>query len=195
MRFACLIVVLSCIWMSCQSGSQPTTDTPATPITASNSSEPPVLAVDPIVPTAPNSVPLDPSSLAPPEQLVTAVQGALMSGYNDWVLFQHGTYIVFDNIDTISDVVQAAQALLQQYRPKRAMDTNWSVSVTDLDQVEGWSVFGNGYGIYTLVHGSELPGSPSPQQIGAFGKAKRALDEQNPQVAYVSSASGISKVF
>ncbi len=131
----------------------------------------------------------------PPEELLASIRQCIIPEYKNWLILKNGTYIIFDNIDTIPDVKQTAVQWLKHYQPKTAAEYNWDINVTDLDKIEGWSVFGNGYGIYTLVLAKELKVVPSPQQIGAVAKAKRALDENDPQIIYVSSEAGIEQQY
>ena len=129
-----------------------------------------------------------------PLQLLNYVQVAIIPMYKDWVLFENGTYIIFDNIDSIPDIQRAAFQHLKEYTPKTVLESNWDFTISDLDETDGWSVYGNGYGIYTFVHSSELSLDAGPMQIGAYAKAKRALDEQRPKVLFISSKEGIQKI-
>lgn len=139
-------------------------------------------------------VSIDEDANIEPQKLLGYVQAAIIPIYKDWVLFENGTYVIFDNIDTIPDVHKAALQYLKKYQPKTAAETNWDFTISDLDQVEGWSVYGNGYGIYTFVHPTELSMGANPQQVGAYAKAKRALDEKNPKILFISSKEGILEV-
>ena len=127
-------------------------------------------------------------------ELLKNIQQAIIPSYNNWVIMKNGTYIIFDNIDSITNISESAIRILNKYKPKTAAEHNWDFSITDLDQTEGWSVFGNGYGIYNYVHPKELTANPSPEQIGAFAKVKRALDENNPKIIYINSKNGLVKV-
>lgn len=128
------------------------------------------------------------------QELLNYVQSAIIPSYKDWVIFDNGTYIIFDNIDTIFDIQKTAIQWLKHYKPKSEQENNWNYSITELDKTNGWSVFGNGYGIYTIVHADELHVGASAQEIGIYAKAKRALDEKNPQIIYISSAKGIREI-
>ncbi len=128
------------------------------------------------------------------EELLRGVQGAIIPLYKDWLIFKNGTYIIFDNADTIADVKISALKWLEHYRPRTTEEQNWDYSITDLDKSEGWAVFGNGYGIYTYVHANELTNNPSAEQIGNFAKAKRAADENYPEIIYINSINGLEEV-
>ncbi|MFK7797861.1 MAG: hypothetical protein AB8E82_10440 [Aureispira sp.] len=137
-------------------------------------------------------VTMNPSLFLSPEQLLEKVQQSIIPVYKNWVLFKNGTYIILDDISNIPDVGQEAIRLLAAYRPKSVMEKpSWDYSISHLERVEGWSVYGNGYGIYTYVHPSEMVDAPAPPTIIVFSKNKRMLDEANPEILYISSAEGI----
>ena len=128
------------------------------------------------------------------EELLKGIQGAIIPIYKDWLILRNGTYIIFENTDTISDVKKTALQLLEYHRPRTTAEQRWNYSITDLDLSEGWAVFGNGYGIYTYVHKNELINEPSAEQIGDFAKSKRASDENNPEIIYINSTDGLEEV-
>jgi hypothetical protein len=127
-------------------------------------------------------------------ELLRGIQSAIIPIYKDWLILKNGTYIIFDNIDTIADVKISGLRWLEHYRPRTTEEQNWDYSITDLDQSEGWAVFGNGYGIYTFVSPKELIANPSAEQIGNFAKSKRASDEHNPEIIYINSVNGLEEV-
>lgn len=137
-------------------------------------------------------VTMNPSLFLSSEELLSKVQQSIIPVYKNWVLFKNGTYVILDDISGIPDVAQEALRLLEAYRPKSAVETtNWDYSISHLDRVEGWSVYGRGYGIYTYVNPNEMIDAASPPNIIVFSKNKRTLDENNPQIIYISSAEGI----
>lgn len=138
--------------------------------------------------------PVDEENKIESQKLLAYVQSAIIPIYKDWVLFENGTYVIFDNIDTIPDIQKAALEHLKVYTPKNVLENNWDFTISDLDEADGWSVYGNGYGIYTFVHATELSVGASPLQVGAYAKTKRALDEKNPKIIFISSKNGIIEV-
>lgn len=137
------------------------------------------------------TVEVDESNMIPPKELLSYVQDAIIPLYKNWVLLKNGTYIIFDNMENIQDIKVAALQLLEKHRPKTPEENHWDFSITELDKVQGWSIYGNGYGIYTFVHSKELPTHPSPQTISSYAKAKRALDEKEPHIIFISSPQGV----
>lgn len=124
-------------------------------------------------------------------RLLESVQAAIIPSYQDWVIFENGSYIIFDHIDSISDPMKTAKRWLAHYSKLGRPTKDWSVSITDLDYSEGWSVFGNGYGIYTFVHILELKEGAPPKQIGNYAKWKRAKDEQAGKIIYLHNSDGL----
>ena len=146
-------------------------------------------AIEDIVPASVNE-----DYQADSKKLLGYVQAAIIPIYKDWVVFENGTYIIFDNIDTIPDIQKAALQHLETYRPKTTAEANWDFTISDLDETEGWSIYGHGYGIYTFVHPEELSRDANPQQVGAYAKTKRALDERNPKILFISNKNGIQEI-
>jgi hypothetical protein len=138
--------------------------------------------------------PINENNTIESKKLLGYVQSAIIPIYKDWVVFENGTYVIFDNIDTIPDIQKAALEHLKAYTPRTVLDSNWDFTISDLDETDGWSVYGNGYGIYTFVHATELSMGASPLQVGAYAKTKRALDEKNPKILFISSQHGIQEV-
>lgn len=136
---------------------------------------------------------VDVNQLLTPAQLAAQVSQAVNPIYPNWILLANGSYIVFDDPSEMPNLVEESLTLLEQHRPKTVEDGYWMYSISNLVNIEGWSVYGNGYGIYTYVHPSELKeANPAMTTVAAFAKAKRALDEATPQVIYVHTSSGLA---
>lgn len=183
---------------------QPTPPIPPTATTPSATTAPPA----PIVPNSAAQqggdgtmtmenldqvqVTMNPNLFLSPEQLLEKVQQSIIPVYKNWVLFKYGTYVILDDVSNIPDVGKEALRLLASYRPKSVLEKpTWDYSISHLERVEGWSVYGNGYGIYTYVHPNEMIEAPAPPTIIVFSRNKRSLDEANPEILYISSAEGI----
>ncbi|MDQ2794028.1 MAG: hypothetical protein M3Y12_08475 [Bacteroidota bacterium] len=122
------------------------------------------------------------------ENLLAYVRLAINPQFEDWVLFKNGTYVIFDDASSITDIPEAAIAEMKEYGPVQAGGPAGDFNVTNLDETEGWVVSGHGYGMYTYVPPSELT-SPAPTdlEVGLFGRMKRSLDGQNPAVLHVNA--------
>jgi len=119
--------------------------------------------------------------------LLEHVQLAINPNFENWVLFENGTYIIFDDLNGISDVQQEAIRLMKEYGPVSLGGPSGDFGVTHLNKTEGWVVSGHGYGMYTYVHPSELNQSaPDDSAIGLFGRSKRARDANDLKFIHVN---------
>jgi hypothetical protein len=121
------------------------------------------------------------------DQLLEHVRLAINPSFKNWVVFEHGTYIVFDHVDTIPDIEKTAIQLMAEYGPVSAGGPAGDFTVLGLTQTEGWSISGHCYGMYTYVHPSELKTEkPSDVEVGVYGRSKRDKDGKNPKVIHVN---------
>lgn len=121
------------------------------------------------------------------ESLIENVKLAINAKFQDWVLFQNGSYIIFDNTDTIKDIKEEAIKLMKEFGPVYLGTPAGDCGVTKLNKTEGWSISGHFYGMYTYVNPSELNSSkPADDEIGIVGRSKRNLDGQNPIIIHVN---------
>ena len=121
--------------------------------------------------------------------MIEHVKLAINPKFQDWVLFENDTYIIFDDISTIKNVKEEALQLMKEFGPVSAGGPAGDFSVIHLTLTEGWLVSGHGYGMYTYVHPSELDNeSPNDLEIGLYGRSKRDSDGQNPQIIHINSS-------
>lgn len=119
--------------------------------------------------------------------LLENVKLAINPKFEDWVLFENGTYIIFDNIDPLSDVEAEAIKLMKDFGPFYAGSPAGDFSVTHLNKTEGWVVSGHCYGMYTYVNPKELDTkNPSDVEIGIWGRSKRQRDGDNPIIVHIN---------
>lgn len=121
--------------------------------------------------------------------MIEHVKLAINPKFQDWVLFENGTYIIFDDISTIRDIKEEAINLMKEFGPVSAGGPAGDFSVIHLNLTEGWLVSGHGYGMYTYVHPSELDNeSPNDLEIGLYGRSKRNSDGQNPEIIHINNS-------
>jgi hypothetical protein len=124
--------------------------------------------------------------------MIEHVKLAINPKFQDWVLFENGTYIIFDDISTIEDVKEEAIKLMKEFGPVSAGGPAGDFSVIHLNLTDGWLVSGHGYGMYTYVHPSELGNeSPNDLEIGLYGRSKRDSDGQNPEIIHINSSEAL----
>ncbi|WP_107037380.1 hypothetical protein [Brumimicrobium mesophilum] len=124
-----------------------------------------------------------------PKSLLENVKLAINPQFQDWVLFENGTYIILDDVSQISDVKSEAIKLMKEFGPVSTGGPAGDFGVTYLNETEGWTVSGHGYGMYTYVNPSELDSnSPDDATIGLYGRSKRHKDGQEANIIYINSA-------
>lgn len=122
------------------------------------------------------------------EEIIAHIKLAINPKFQDWVLFKNGTYIIFDDITTVKDVKDEALKLMKEFGPVFAGSSAGDFNTIHLHLTEGWLVSGHGYGMYTYVHPSELDNKmPDDLEIGLYGRSKRNLDGQNPEIIHINS--------
>ncbi len=122
------------------------------------------------------------------DELLEHVRLAINPQFEDWVVFKNGTYIIFDDATAVADIREEAVAEMREYGPVHAGGPAGDFEVTSLNNTQGWVVSGHGYGMYTYVHPSELAiAEPTDLEVGLFGRLKRNLDGQNPEVLHINA--------
>src|SRR5690554_1988308 len=123
------------------------------------------------------------------KSLLDNVRLAINPKFKDWVLFENGTYIIFDDIAQIENIETEAIGLMKEFGPVHAGGPAGDFNVISLNETEGWVVSGHGYGMYTYVNPSELAtNSPDDVSIGLYGRSKRNNDGENPKIIYINSS-------
>ncbi|MDQ6530163.1 hypothetical protein [Flavobacterium sp. LHD-85] len=121
------------------------------------------------------------------QTLIENVKLAINPKFQDWVLFENGSYIIFNNTDKIEDIRKEAIKIMSEYGPVHIGSPAGDFGVATLKKAEGWTVSGHYYGMYTYVHPSEINTAHSNEsEIGLFGRSKRDLDGQNPIVVHIN---------
>ncbi|PZU91661.1 MAG: hypothetical protein DI529_00400 [Chryseobacterium sp.] len=121
------------------------------------------------------------------QELINHIKLAINPKYQDWVVFKHGTYIIFDEADTVKEIHKEALKQMKEFGPVYAGGPAGDFGITTLDKTDGWIVSGHGYGMYTYVSPLELDNkNPSDSEIGLFGRNKRDLDGKNPEIIFIN---------
>ncbi|WP_438426653.1 hypothetical protein [Aquimarina macrocephali] len=122
-----------------------------------------------------------------PKSLLDNVRLAINPKFEDWVLFENGTYIIFDDINKVKNTEVKAIELMKEFGPVNAGGPAGDFNVISLNQTKGWVVSGHGYGMYTYVHPDELnTSSPDDITIGLFGRSKRDKDGNDPKIIHIN---------
>lgn len=121
------------------------------------------------------------------KSLLDNVKLAINPKFKDWVLFENGIYIIFDQTNSAEKIEVRAIELIKEFGPVSPGGPAGDFNVITLNKTYGWVVSGHGYGIYTYVHPNELnTDSPNDITIGLFGRSKRDKDGNNPVIIHVN---------
>ena len=120
------------------------------------------------------------------DRLIGCVTKAINPKFKTWVLFSHGTYIIIEDT-SIVDKKKYALDRMREFGPAFTGSPAGDITITKLNSVDGWSVGGHGYGMYTYVHPSDM-GVENPEDIdvGLTGREKRDRDSKDTTIVYVS---------
>ncbi|WP_396637410.1 hypothetical protein [Maribacter sp. R77961] len=124
-----------------------------------------------------------------PVSLLDNVRLAINPKFQDWVLFENGTYIIFDDVSKIKNIEEESIRLMKEFGPVSAGGPAGDFNVTSLNLTKGWTVSGHGYGMYTYVNPKELETNyPNDMTVGLYGRSKRNEDGLNPVIIHVNIA-------
>ncbi|GGG15789.1 hypothetical protein GCM10011344_15480 [Dokdonia pacifica] len=122
--------------------------------------------------------------------LLDNVKLAINPTFEDWVLFENGTYIIFDETNSAENIEAEALKLIKEFGPVSAGGPAGDFNVISLNKTKGWVVSGHGYGMYTYVHPDELDTDlPNDVVIGLFGRSKRDKDGNNPKIIHINRSN------
>ncbi len=123
------------------------------------------------------------------KSLLENVKLAINPKFKDWVLFQNGTYIIFDDVTKVINIEEEAIKLMKEFGPVSPGGSAGDFNVITLNKTTGWIVSGHGYGMYTYVNPNELSKtSPNDVTIGLFGCSKRDKDAKKPIIIHINSS-------
>jgi hypothetical protein len=120
-------------------------------------------------------------------ETIEGTKKAINPKYQDWVLFQNGTYIIFNNADTIPNIEAEAIKLMKEYGPVYGGSPAGDFSTTTLYNNAGWTISSHCYGMYTYVSPKEFQSEkPDDLKAGLYGRSKRNKDGENPIVIHIN---------
>ncbi|WPR70486.1 hypothetical protein SLW70_11095 [Flavobacterium sp. NG2] len=105
--------------------------------------------------------------------LLKNIKQAINPKYQDWVLFQNGSYIIFDTTDINENITEKAIQLIKLIDSVHNLTPLANDGVTKLNKAEGWSVSCSIHGMYTYVNPSEIAiTNPENKEIAQLASSK-----------------------
>lgn len=122
----------------------------------------------------------------PKEVLIKHISLAIDPKFQNWVLFHHGTCIVIEDAEEALLIEQKALEKIKEYGQVIKGSQAGDFGVVELQQTEGWLVYGHEHGIYTYIHPLETGDIETLHFkeyladliVGTYGRTKRDLDSQ-----------------
>ncbi len=128
------------------------------------------------------------------DELIGYVQKGKNPKLKNWILFENGTHIFFDETTDANEIEVMGIEKMKKFGPVHGGSSAGDFQVFTLNDSLGWVVAGHGPRIYTYIHPSEM-GSENPDDLGVglYGRDKRNMDGLNPIVICISWKGEIIK--
>lgn len=111
---------------------------------------------------------------------------AVLQGHGkSFVVFAHGTVVIFVAPDAAIDLADAARALLAEWGPVHAGTPAGDFDTIVLPDERGWAITCHHPDVLTLVLPDEATAATTDLSIGLHGRSKRDADARELQVAHV----------
>ncbi|MEA2575678.1 MAG: hypothetical protein QOH93_2976 [Chloroflexia bacterium] len=122
--------------------------------------------------------------MAEPSDLINTWRKIIVGEGKSWVLFEHGTCVVFAS--PVEDLEGAATALLKEWGPVVAGTPAGDFDVIGLQDDPGWVVTSHHPDILTYVGADEFEEGESPDDmiVGLVGRSKRGQDAEELHVIH-----------
>jgi hypothetical protein len=119
-----------------------------------------------------------------PDPLIEIWRSIIVGEQKSWVLFKHGTCVIF--MEPATDLSAQALALMGEWGPVQVGSSAGDFNVIDPAQVPGWVVTSHHNDIMTYVDPDEI-GQPDPGDlfVGLFGREKRDQDAQELEIIHI----------
>jgi hypothetical protein len=121
------------------------------------------------------------------QPLVDTWRRVIVGEGKSWVLFEHGTCVIFTG--PAEDLAARATALMQEWGPVVAGTPAGDFNVIKLQDDPGWVVTSHHPDILTYVSAEEFEeGQEQPDMlIGLLGRGKRHQDAEELQIVHIES--------
>jgi hypothetical protein len=120
------------------------------------------------------------------DSLVKAWRNIVVGEKKSWVLFEHGTCVIFTN--ATGDLAKQATDLLAEWGPVQVGTDAGDFDVVELANHPGWVVTCHHPDILTYVSPEEIGPAPSEIMIGLIGRSKRDTDAHELKVVHIEKA-------
>jgi hypothetical protein len=121
------------------------------------------------------------------DNLIQIWRGIIVGEGKSWVLFEHGTCVIF--VNAVGDVERQAVELLREWGPVQVGTDAGDFTVVELAEHPGWVVTCHHPDILTYVDPEEVGEGAAEIMIGLIGRSKRDQDAHELKVVQVEQAA------
>ncbi|MET8832486.1 hypothetical protein ABZV78_01015 [Micromonospora sp. NPDC004540] len=118
------------------------------------------------------------------EDLADVWRRIIVGDGKSWVVYRHGTCVVFPDPGPDTDLAARATDILREYGPVHAGGPAGDFGTITLDPGPGWVVYGHHNDVLTYVGPGEVE-DPSDLRVGLYGRSKRNRDGHELEVVHV----------
>src|SRR4051812_36979172 len=122
------------------------------------------------------------------DDLVEAWRSSIAGEGKSWVLFEHGTCVIFSN--ATGDIEKQASDLLAEWGPVQVGTPAGDFDVVPLAEHPGWVVTCHHPDILTYVDPEEVGPQAADIMVGLIGRSKRDQDAHDLKVIHVEEDHG-----
>jgi hypothetical protein len=115
--------------------------------------------------------------------LIDAWRRVIVGDGKGWVVFEHGTSVIFTNPS--GDLRDRACAILREWGPVHAGSSAGDFSVIELRDAPGWVVTSHHPDVFTYVSPGDVGPNASDLEVGFVGRSRRNLDAESLHVIHV----------
>ena len=125
-----------------------------------------------------------------PDAYLETMRAVIHGADKSFVVFAHGTVVVFTQPSSDLDLAQAAKDLLAEHGPVHPGSAAGDFGVITLPDGRGWAVTSHHPDILTLMLADEAAPSGSEMTLGLVGRAKRDQDAEALAIVGIEDRRG-----
>jgi hypothetical protein len=117
------------------------------------------------------------------QELVDIWRRIIIGEGKGWVLFEHGTCVIFT--EPSGDLGEQAIAIMREWGPVAGGSSAGDFSVIGFDDEPGWVVTSHHPDVLTFVPPEDMAEEPSELVIGLLGRAQRGMDAEELTIVHI----------
>lgn len=122
------------------------------------------------------------------KEMISDIKYVIKPEIKNWVLFSHGTFVIFKNINKGDNLAEKAIEHMKKFGSVHPGSEAGDFNVRELENHKGWLVSGYGPNMATLVYPQEIENkNHDTLVVGIFGRTKRDKDSQELEIIHINT--------